>query len=163
MSTFALQISQFVEKAKANADAVVRKVVIDVAASVVDMSPVGDAALWASPPPPGYVGGRFRANWQLGEGSAPSSTLPDIDPSGSASKARILAALPPNAAGKVFYLVNNLPYSQKLEDGWSKQAPAGMVMLTVIKWNNIVENAVSGVTGGSDTPGFAAGFEAYPL
>lgn len=163
MSTFALQISQFVEKAKANADAVVRKVVIDVAASVVDMSPVGDAALWQNPPPKSYLGGRFRANWQLGEGSAPNGTLPDIDPSGSASKARILAALPPNAAGKVFYLVNNLPYSQKLEDGWSKQAPAGMVMLTVIKWNNIVENAVSGVTGGGDTPGFAAGFEAYPL
>jgi hypothetical protein len=161
MTTFALQIARFIEKTKADANLVVRKVVVDVGASVVSMSPVGDAALWKDPPPPGYVGGRFRANWQLGEGAAPAGAFPDIDPTGAVSSARILASLPAVAAGKVFYLTNNLPYAQRLEEGWSGQAPNGMVMITVVKWNNIVEDAVNGVKqGGGD---MKAGFEAYPL
>jgi hypothetical protein len=161
MSRFALQISQFVAKAKSNADAVVRKVVIDIADNVVRLSPVGDGAHWASPPPKGYVGGRFRANWQLGINVPRSGVLPDIDPTGAASNARVLAALPPDAAGNVFFLTNNLPYAQRLEDGYSGQAPNGMVMLTVVRWNNIVENAVNGVrAGGGD---MNAGVKAYPL
>ncbi|MEO7031341.1 MAG: hypothetical protein ABI351_14205 [Herbaspirillum sp.] len=161
MTTFALQVSKFIEKTKANADLVTKKIVIDVGASIVAMSPVGDGTLWKNPPPKGYVGGRFRANWQLGINVTRSGELPDIDPTGDASNSRIMAAIPENAAGNIFFLTNNLPYAQKLEDGWSGQAPNGMVMLTVIKWNNIVENAVNGVKqGGGD---MEAGIKAYPL
>jgi hypothetical protein len=31
---------------------------------------------------------------------------------------------------RVVWLSNNLPYANRLENGWSKQAPAGMVNLT---------------------------------
>ncbi len=161
MTTFALQLSKFVEKTKGNIDLVVRKVVIDASANIVEMSPVGDAKLWKDPPPPGYTGGRFRANWQLGIDAKPSGVLESVDPSGGATKSGIFAALPLNAGGKTYFLMNNLPYAQRLEDGWSTQAPYGMVMKTVIRWNNIVEDAANGVkAGGGD---MKAGFEAYPL
>ena len=29
------------------------------------------------------------------------------------------------------YIQNNLPYANRLENGWSNQAPAGMVALTI--------------------------------
>jgi hypothetical protein len=149
MSRFSLDISKFVEKAKANADAVVRKVVIDVAANIVSLSPVGDGTFWENPPPKGYVGGRFRANWQLGINVPRSGELPNIDPAGSATNERIVAALPADATGNVFFLTNNLPYAQRLEDGWSKrQAPAGMVGLTVVKYQAIVDNAAQAVKSG---------------
>ncbi|MEE4465532.1 hypothetical protein V2S84_25980, partial [Azotobacter chroococcum] len=63
--SFELDLRAFIEKAKGNADQVVKKVGIDMLAKIVDRSPVGNPSLWQSPPPPGYVGGRFRGNWQV--------------------------------------------------------------------------------------------------
>ena len=41
-------------------------------------------------------------------------------------------------AGDVIYLTNNLPYAVPLEEGYSKQAPAGMVALTVQDFQSVV-------------------------
>ncbi len=64
--SFTLQLKAFAEKAKGNADLVVRKVVLDIGTRVVLRSPVGDPDLWEGKAPKGYVGGRFRGNWQYG-------------------------------------------------------------------------------------------------
>lgn len=143
MGQFALDIVAFTKHAKRAGDLVSRKVVLEVGSSLIEKSPVGDPDLWESPPPPGYVGGRFRANWQHGEGYMPSSQLPDIDPSGAATNARIMASVAPNAAGKIHFYVNNLPYAQRLEEGWSTQAPAGMVGLTVMQFQTYVNRAAA--------------------
>lgn len=139
--TFALDLSKFAAAAKGRMGDVVRKVVFDIGTRVVMRSPVGDATLWQSPPPPGYVGGRFRGNWQYGYGAMPGGTLPDIDASGSASFNRVRAGIEAAPAAGIHYIANNLPYAQRLEDGWSKQAPAGMVGLTVVEFGGIVESA----------------------
>lgn len=145
--SFEIDVSRFVAKAKANADQVVRKVIIDIGARIVQKSPVGDASYWKSPPPPGYVGGRFRANWQLGEGERPVGDLPDIDASGDASNQRIADGLKVNAAGKVYYLANNLPYAMGIEEGTNspRQAPQGVVRLTVSEYQAIVADAAAKV------------------
>lgn len=145
---FGLDISAFVAKAKANMNAVTRKVVLDVGTSLVEKTPVGDGALWKHPPPKGYVGGRARANWSYQE-----NTLAEVldaaylaaDPSGRETIARIASSIPNIAAGKIHFLVNRLPYIQRLEGGWSTQAPNGMVALTVIEFRNIVAAAVAEV------------------
>lgn len=143
---FALDISNFVKKAKGNMHAVVRDIVLDVGTRIVMRSPVGDASHWQSPPPKGYIGGRFRANWQYGEGVRPQGTLIAIDPKGNATVVRILAGIKPDAAGKIHWLTNNLPYAQRLEYGWSKrQAPAGMVGITVTEYQTVVRNAAAAV------------------
>ena len=46
-------------------------------------------------------------------------------------------------AGHVFYLVNNLPYIRRLEQGWSQQAPAGMVAVTVSEFQQTVARAAT--------------------
>jgi len=141
--SFALDIRKFVEKAKDRADIAVKGTVIGVAAKVDERSPVGDAKYWKHPPPKGYVGGRFRGNWQLGVGSMPGGVLNRVDPTGSKVMAEIGAAIPADAAGKVYYLANNLPYAQRIENGWSRQAPTGVVGLTVTEFQAFVDKAVA--------------------
>lgn len=79
-----------------------------------------------------YVGGRFRANWMLGIGQVNTTTTEEKDAGGTATVARIAAAMQDQKAGGVFYVTNSLPYAQRLEyEGWSSQAPNGMVRITM--------------------------------
>ncbi|OWU80349.1 hypothetical protein ATO5_02655 [Loktanella sp. 22II-4b] len=78
--------------------------------------------------------GRFKGNWQLSIGTPEAGQLETTDPSGGATLAKGSTAIAPYAGLKNFppvWIVNNLPYSERLEDGYSKQAPGGMVGLTV--------------------------------
>lgn len=148
MSNYTLQLQAFQEMLSRHADLIVHKIVLDVGTRIVERSPVGDGKLWKNPPPKGYIGGRFRANWQYGNSIAgvPRGDLPDIDPSGEASLSRIEAGLPATgAAGINHVLINNLPYAQRLEDGWSSQAPAGMVGLVVEEFSSLVNDAAQEV------------------
>ena len=148
MNSFSQDIAKFVEKCGVRSDLAVRKIVMDVGNSVIEKSPVGDPSLWASPAPKGYTGGHFRANWQLNEGSVPTGEVDAIDEDGADTMARALTRLPNQAAGKVFYWGNNLPYAQALEDGHSKQAPMGMVSLTRREFMTYVRDAVKAAQEG---------------
>lgn len=140
--TFALDLAKFAEKAKDKADDAVGLIVVRVAQELDRRSPVGDATYWKSKPPKGYIGGHFRANWQLGVGTRPVAEVKGADPSGAATQGRIMASIPADASGKVYWLVNAAPYAQRLEHGWSRQAPQGLVGLTVAQFQTIVRNAV---------------------
>ncbi len=43
--------------------------------------------------------------------------------------------------GSSVLLYSNLPYIERLEDGYSAQAPSGMVKTTVASWSNIVRSS----------------------
>jgi hypothetical protein len=158
-------INKFVVKCKDNSNQVVRKTVLDIGTSLIQKSPVGNPELWASlgasyrifsdsgkrikpklefkrQPPPGYSGGHFRANWQIGIGSIPSGILDLKDKSGNVTINAIKGGIPKDAAGLMFFIANNLPYAQALEDGHSGQAPFGMVALTQVEFQNIINSAV---------------------
>ena len=113
------------------------------------MAPVGGKTLakkFKLKAPKGYIGGHFRANWQLGINIPPSGEIAAVDPTGAETQAIIAARIPAQAAGNVFYLVNNLPYAYRLEfEGWSSQAPNGMVGITLIEQQQIIDNAMKGI------------------
>lgn len=151
--TFALDLAKFAEKAGDMADEAVGSIVVRIAAELDKRSPVGDATYWKNPPPKGYVGGHFRINWQLGIGSWPVGEIPGHDnsaksESGGIATARILAAIPDEAAGKVYYLANNTPYGPRIEyEGWSHQAAPGFVVGgTMLMAQQIVEYTIAKVT-----------------
>lgn len=145
MGVFTVQLQQFATKSAAKADTVVKASVIEASRRLDNRSPVGDASFWKNPPPKGYTGGRFRGNWQLGIGVVPSGETGAIDKSGAETQGRIIAQVPANAAGEVYFIINNVPYAQALEEGHSRQAPSGMVGLTVIEWPGIVDQAAKGL------------------
>lgn len=80
--------------------------------------------------------GRFRANWHVS--TTPSDLVTEdrdqqprgTGPSGTqqAEATAVLATLQPYGTA---YVQNGLPYAQRLESGSSKQAPGGMVALTL--------------------------------
>jgi hypothetical protein len=136
--TFALDLQRFAEKCADKADDAVANIVARVATELDKRSPVGDATYWISPPPKGYVGGHFRANWQLGVGSVPVGEKPGVTP----ALGTIIAEIPEEASGKVYWLANNVPYADRIEHGWSRQAPTGLVGLTATMFQQIVREAV---------------------
>ena len=115
-------------------EAVVRKSTFGVMREVIEKSPVDK--------------GTFVANWQPAIGVVPAGTLDVTDPTRGATLAKVEAVAEAMKVGDVAYLANNLPYAQRLEDGWSKQAPQGMVRLSVQRWQPIVDEAVRQVVAG---------------
>lgn len=140
--TFALDLQAFAAKTKDKADDAVGNIVVRVASELDRRSPVGDAAYWKSPPPKGYIGGHFRANWQLGVGVMPAGERAGVDPTGTVALPAIIAEIPEQASGKVYWLANNAPYAMRLEGGYSRQAPTGLVGLTAVMFQQIVREAV---------------------
>jgi hypothetical protein len=112
---------------------------MEIANRAVMRSPVGDPSIWQSPPPPGYAGGRFRGNWQYGFASAPTGFGEAIDPSGAATLSSIIAGVE-NKQG-VHWIANNLPYAQRIENGWSSQAPQGIVGRIELEFEQIFNAA----------------------
>jgi hypothetical protein len=98
----------------------------------------------------GYTGGRFRANWQIGIGAVNAATTEDVDASGNSSIRRATAGVNRWRAGQTIYFSNSLPYARRLEyEGWSRQAPNGMVRVTVLQMNDFLRNAIAAVQGGA--------------
>jgi hypothetical protein len=102
-----------------------KSIAFDLFRRVVSKSPVGNATLWQNPSaaPPGYVGGRFRANWQITIGTPATGEV-----SGVAVPAPTLGAVP---AFTTIWITNNVPYADRLENGWSGQAPLGIVSVSI--------------------------------
>jgi hypothetical protein len=126
-SKFELDIQRYVDKANGRIDLVVRKISLDLFRRVVMKSPVDT--------------GRFKGNWQVQIGAVPGGTLKLDDKDGTATIARVTAETLKLKAGEVIYLVNNLEYARALEYGHSKQAPSGMVRITVAEFPQVVNKA----------------------
>lgn len=116
---FAIDLSRIIKKAKGDTNTAVRKVMLEAFTGVVRMSPVDT--------------GRFRGNWMVGYGLINYETA-ESDRSGAATIARITADVlgAPITIGSIF-ITNSTPYSLKLENGWSGQAPSGMVGVTMAR------------------------------
>ena len=140
--SFAEEVQRFIDRTNMRANTVVKRVILSIGREVIRKSPVGNPDLWVSPAPPGYVGGRFKGNWQLGVGVAPEGTVDIHDEDGGGTLAHIALQIPEQAAGKVYYITNNMPYAQALEDGHSSQsAPGNMVAGTVADFQRYIRQA----------------------
>lgn len=138
--SFALDLSKLTQSVIDKNNLLVKQIIFELSTSLVLKSPVGDAKFWKSPAPVGYVGGRFRANWQYGLDAPNPATTEDIDPSGAATIAAIVGKVGDEPAGHIHYLTNSLPYALRIEDGWSyRQAPQGVVGITILEFEPMVE------------------------
>ena len=142
--SFTADVSRFCKKeAPEWMNGIMRKTIFEIYNRVDLRSPVGDPDQWQIPgsAPPGYVGGRFRANWQYEYGTRSTNLVDDVDPGGTKTRAKVESKLFSAPAIGVHYLVNNSPYGQRLEDGHSHQAPRGIVTLVELEFKDIVRLA----------------------
>lgn len=142
-SKFVLDIGAFVRKARGNERAVVKKIFLDLGTAIVERTPVGDPDTWKMPAPKGYIGGRARGSWQYGYNAATETEPGTIDSTGQASLKRLEAGVQSHDALGVHFITSTVPYMRRLEyEAWSKQAPEGMVRITVVEFQAFVDNAV---------------------
>lgn len=125
---FAADLNKLCKRAGDKAEMVVRKTALELQSGMIEMSPVDT--------------GRFKGNWQCGIGAmnADTSAAP-----GSDAEGRTQAVLAGWKPGQTIWLTNSLPYARRLENGWSKQAPAGVVRLTVQAYSQALKRAVDSI------------------
>lgn len=124
---FKRDFAKILARAGDKADQVVRKVTLDVGASIIKRSPVDT--------------GRFIGNWNYSTVTINTGTSSAPDKTGASAIGKIQTGLTTWKAGETIYISNSLPYAQRLENGWSQQAPAGMVRLTVVEFQQYVRKA----------------------
>jgi len=83
--------------------------------------------------------GRARGNWQASVGRGATGDV-SVD-SARSGEAKAIADVDQTvrvAVGDLYYLTNNLPYIERLEYGWSQQAPGGMVRKNMQNFNRLL-------------------------
>ncbi len=154
LMSFSRSIEAFVQKTGVKADLVVQKVALDCFAGVIIRSPVDT--------------GRFRASWRISvnqidlsfeeEGQVESGALETKGQVQSARRTiklarRLQTEVGTEIAGTIHfgdivYISNNLPYAEPLENGWSDQAPQGMMKNTFQEVIASFDRDVATILGG---------------
>lgn len=129
MGKFTTDLETFRNNSMNKVDQVTRMVALEVFRRIIMRTPVDT--------------GRARGNWictiavpaEMMQGLA---AVNDTDRSGRSTIAtmteEVLGWKPEDVA---IFLTNNLPYIERLENGYSKQAPAGMVAVTISEFDGI--------------------------
>lgn len=139
--SFALQVDEFVKRAKLAPDIVVRKVALGIHRDIVLGTPVDT--------------GRARASWGVGLNRYELVEADITDKSGTQTILRAAARLNTYRPGDSVWIGSGLPYMERLEfggwngptakvtaDGFSRQAPAGMVRIAIARWNDHLTRAI---------------------
>jgi hypothetical protein len=153
MGRWSIPVEKLAAKAKLDIATVVRAATWEVFSRVVLRSPVDT--------------GRFRANWNISYGQPDITTSDNTDAAGSSKLAEVQKAILALPVGGTVYLCNSLPYAHVLEyggypnpplygsrkrgetemtihvvDGYSMQAPAGMIRISAQEFADAVRSAV---------------------
>ena len=126
--SFGSDLDKFAKKATTRADAVRRKGAFDLFSSVIRSTPVAT--------------GRAKGSWAASIGTTRESPERE-DKDGGEAIAEAAAVLASWSGDETAYLQSTIPYIERLEDGWSQQAPAGMVALNVKRFEPIIRKANS--------------------
>lgn len=127
--SFATELQAFARLAKDRQDKVLRAASLRLFSSIVQATPVDKGVL--------------RNNWYCSLNGPSYQTTTTPAPVGTATIGRIREQLASVRFGEDIYLSNNLPYAYRIEfDGWSAQAPSGMVRTNIVNWEAMVADAV---------------------
>lgn len=131
MSKFTLDVAAFVAKAKKNPETVMRAVSIKLFSAIIKASPVDT--------------GRFRMNWQTAGPVPRTGNVAGVDVTGNKTVQAAQTFITNSPVWQEFTLTNNLPYAQRLEYGYSKQAPSGMVRVNVLRFQQLINEEAAKV------------------
>lgn len=143
-AAWSLDIGEWCKKANKDLERASRSIVLTIFSGVLEKTPVDT--------------GSARGNWQVGYDRMPQGTVSVKANRGSAAR-ELSGKLDQPVIGRVIYLVNNLPYIGVLEyggypnppkggngktsGGYSRQAPSGMVRVTVAEVSQRVREGIA--------------------
>ncbi len=153
-----LPLAEFAKELEVTLDLVLQRVALDLMGRIVLRTPVDT--------------GRARSSWDLSIGS-PSDWIPPELPGkgkrvaakqsftssfagGQAQNAGLntksLSTASAITSAQPIWIVSNLPYIEALENGHSKQAPVGMVVLSVAEIETEIELLLAKIIAGKNNP-----------
>lgn len=110
-------------------EAVVRKTALGIDAEIVAQTPVDT--------------GRARSNW------LPSINTPRNDTVEIGQKPEMVSVAAGYKLDDTIFIANNLPYIERLNNGWSGQQPTpSWVEATVLKYKNSMKQAIRAIKNG---------------
>lgn len=122
-ANFTANLKRFTDKTELELDRVVRKIAFDVDRRVTKKTPVDT--------------GRARANWNVSVGEIDTSIQLD-------TFSKKVTNLGRGDGENPIYITNSLPYIFSLEHGGSRQAPSGMVEVTMAEIKGHIQNVIRG-------------------
>ena len=121
-----------VKAAKQDYDQAFRAMALQLFGSIITRTPVDT--------------GRARGNWQVTINSPANGTTENNDKGGQRTLAEGSQTIASRSGDQSLYFTNNLPYIEPLENGWSEQAPAGMVRVTLTEFEQALRKAAREVS-----------------
>ena len=128
LKEFNSEIDAFTKTIPDKVVALQKKIVLEALKRLVEKTPVKT--------------GRARGNWQATIDAAAEGQLEVLDKDGGATITKGIAALTGLPPYSIVWISNNVDYIEFLEDGSSKQAPAGMLAITVEELRMMFEGIV---------------------
>jgi len=117
LAQFNREIDAFARKIPDRATVLQKKVALEALRRLVSKTPVKT--------------GRARGNWQVTIGDPASGQVERLDINGAETIKEGVAAIADLPAYQLVWISNNVDYIERLEHGHSKQAPEGMLAVTV--------------------------------
>lgn len=128
MADFSLAFKQLNDLTIKEIEDIIRKSVFDLTNSIIMDTPVDT--------------GRARGNWFVSFDNPINSELDNLDKNGTSTISKAQSKIINNPIPQVYWIQNNLPYILRLEYGWSKQSPAGMVRRNILRFNQFLKGNI---------------------
>lgn len=105
----------------------IQKTALEIYTKIKDYTPVGDPSLWNYPPHKDYIPGTLKAAWRLNLNGN------DVSTTGG------LAVKLTDTANFIITIYNLNPYAERVENGWSTQAPSGMMRRAAMEFSKTLD------------------------
>jgi hypothetical protein len=141
------EVEKQIKLAEEAANKASRAAIFMVGNNIITRTPVGNDVFWQSKAPKGYSGGQLRGNWQSSIGSPAQSVLSTKQNGATGAATSSLAS---GVASfdlddeKTMYLANNMPYAERINNGYSVQPGVGVkwVDKEVMRFDSILNQIV---------------------
>lgn len=118
----------------------INKTVLDMYKAIIDRTPVGDPSLWNYPPHADYVPGKLKASWSISFDNVQRDKSGQFTSSSQIVENHGLSLKIENTTTEKTVAISNYqPYAERVELGWSTQAPAGMMRVTVSEYKDYID------------------------
>lgn len=126
---FSQQMRQWADKRKVTMNKAIAMTAIRLGTNIIERTPVDT--------------GRAKGNWMSAYGSADTGTSESRSGSQAIAALSVKFTVAEVGRNSSIYITNSLPYVQKLEYGSSKQAPNGMVRISIAEFRDILTREVN--------------------
>lgn len=122
---------------------VLNSTVSDLYKKIVERTPVGNPSLWNWPAPRDYNPGTLKESWNISFNNVQRNVAGQF-----ASTAQILGnnglSFKLGDKGQQVVVISNpQPYAQRVETGWSTQAPQGMMRVSIAEYTSMLNQNAS--------------------